>query len=267
MAGNQNPIYSRVGDIQGPTMILNPVSTGASGYTGTDANTYTIFNADPTNGGYVQRIRIKAHGTNPANVMRFWICESGGQFNSTATAPATPTATISASAGTMTPGTYYMRVQGIDAMGQPGAFSTEISNTVPSTGNNIVWGWTASANAASYRLIVGTATNQEQFLIANVTGTSYTQNTAYWSGVSGIHEGRLVGAVVNSSATFMTDISLNTSLFGEVSIPSTTASATAATAEIEYPVNIALPPAYRILAGIGTTTANGYIVTVIGGKY
>lgn len=267
MAGNQNPIYSRVGDVQGPTILLNPVATTGSGYTGTDANTYTVYVADATNGGYLQRIRIKSNATNPANVMRFWICEPGGQFTSTATAPASPTATISASAGTMTPGTYFMKVQAVDAMGQPGAFSTEISNTVPSTGNNITWGWTASANAASYRLAIGTATNQEQFVIANVTGTSYTQNTSSWNGTLGSQTGSFLGPLANSSATFSTDITLNTSLFGEVSIPATTASATAATAEIEYPINIAMPPGYRLLAGIGTTTANGYIVTAIGGKY
>lgn len=267
MPGNQNPIFSRVGDIQGPTILLNPVATTGSGYTGTDANTYTLFNADATNGGYVQRIRIKALGTNPANVMRFWICEPGGQLTSTATAPATPTATISASAGTMTPGTYFMKVQAIDALGQPGVFSAEISNTVPATGNNITWGWTASANAASYRIAIGTATNQQQFVIANVTSTSYTQNTSSWTGQLGNQVGRIIGPTGNSSVSYSTDLTLNTTLFGEVSIPSTTASATAATAEIEYPVNIALPPGHRITAGIGTATANGYIVTVIGGAY
>jgi hypothetical protein len=267
MAGNQNPIYSRVGQIHGPTILNNPVAATGTGYTGADANTYTIFVADDTNGGYIQRIRIKANGTNPANVMRFWICEPGGQLTSTASAPTTPTATISASAGTMTPGTYFMKVQAIDAMGQPGTFSTEISNTVPSTGNNIVWGWTASANAASYRLAIGTAANQEQFVISNVTSTSYTQNTSSWQGILGNQIGTFAGPIGNSSVIYSTDLTLNTSLFGEVSIPSTTASATAATAEIEYPMKFALPPGYRIVAGIGTTTANGYIVTAIGGKY
>jgi hypothetical protein len=205
-------------------------------------------------------------GTNPANVMRFWICEPGGQYASVATAPATPTATIS-SFVSMTPGTYFMKVQGVDAFGQPGPFSTEISNTVPAGGNNIVWGWTASANAASYRLAIGLATNQQQFVIANVTGTSYTQNTSFWQGQLGNQIGTLMGGIANSTVTFNTDISLNTSLVGEVSIPATTASATAATTDIDYMFNFALPPGYRITAGIGTTTANGYAVTVFGGKY
>lgn len=271
MAGNISPIYSRVGDVQGSVLLLAPVAATAAGYTGTDANTYVLYQADPTNGGFVQRIRVKAAGTNPANVMRFWIVPSGaGHLTSTATAPATPTATLSATTSTgMYPGTYYMKVQAIDAMGQPGPFSTEISNTVPSTGNNIVWGWTASANAASYRLAIGTAANTEQFVISNVSGTSYTQSNSYFIGpstsntsiIGSFSLSTLGGTLANTSLT------LNTSLLGEVSIPLTTASATAATAEIDYPLNIAVPPGAKIVAGIGTVTANGYIATVVAGKY
>jgi hypothetical protein len=171
----------------------------------------------------------------------------------------------------MTPATYYMKVQAIDAFGQPGPWSTEISNTVPATGNNIVWGWSAPATvtqgAASYRLAIGLASNQEQFVIANVTGTSYTQNTAFWTGQLGNQVGQFYGYIANSTASFTNSLLLNTSLIGEVSIPAFTASATLSTADIDYPLNIAVPPGYRILAGLGTTTANGIFATTIAGKY
>jgi len=271
MAGNQSPIFSRVGDVQGSVLMLNPVGTTGAGYTGLDANTYSIYSADPTNGGFVQRIRLKSNNTNPANVVRFWMCNANGDYATTTTAPQTPTATISATSGTMTPGTYYMKVQALDAYGQPGSFSSEISNTVPSTGNNIVWGWSAPATVtqgvSGYRLAIGVAANQEQFVIANVTGTSYTQNTTFFTGQLGNQVGQFTGYIGNSSATFTTSLLLNTTLIGEVSIPAFTASATAATADVDYPLNIAVPPGYRIIAGLGTTTANGIFATAIAGKY
>ena len=271
MAGNITPIFSRVGDIQGSVQLNNPMAAANSGYWGTDANTYVIYTADPTNGGFLQRVRLKANGTNPANVVRFFICNTLGNLATTTTAPQTPTATISAAAGTMTPGTYYMKVQAIDAFGQAGAFSTEISNTVPATGNNIVWGWSAPATVtqgvSSYRIVVGLATNQEQVYFANLSGTSYTQNTSYLIGTSGTTVGGFCGVMSNSSATFTNSLLLNTTFFGELSIPATTATATAATVDLDYPFNIALPPGYRVLAGLGTTTANGIIATAVAGKY
>ena len=271
MPGNITPIFSRVGDIQGPTLLQNPVAATGTGYTGADANAVGIYNADPINGGFIQRIRVKANATQPANVIRFWLCTTAGHIPTTTTAPQTPTATISSSAGTMTPGTYYMKVQALDAMGQPGAFSTEISNTVPATGNNIVWGWSAPATVtqgvSNYRLAIGLATGQEQFVIANVGNVlTYTQNTSYWTGYNGNQQGffQLVG---NTTATYSTQLTINTFFLGELSIPAITATATAATIDIDYPLNFAVPPGYRIIAGLGTTTANGLFCTAIAGKY
>ena len=275
MAGNITPIFSRVADIQGSTLLLNPVAAtttaGASGYAGFDANAYCIFTSDPISGGFVQRIRLKSNGTNPANVVRFWLCNANGQLQTTTTAPQTPTATISGTAGTMTPGTYYMKVQALDAFGQPGAFSTEISNTVPATGNNIVWGWSAPATVtqgvSTYRLVLGLASNQEQFFIANVSGTSYTQNTTFWVGQLGNQYGEFCGPMSNSTVTFTSDLTINTTLIGEISIPAIASTATASTADIDYPINAAIPPGYKIIAGLGTTTANGIYASVIAGKY
>jgi hypothetical protein len=272
MAGNQSPIFSRVGDVQGGVIMQNAVASTGSGYTGTDANTYTIYTADPTNGGFVQRIRLKANANTPANVVRFWMCNANGNYATTTTAPTTPTATISATSGVMTPATYYMKVQAIDAFGQPGPWSAEVSNTVPATGNNIVWGWSAPSPAtqgvSTYRLAIGLAANQDQFVIANVTGTSYTQNTTFWTGQLGNQVGQFYGYVTNSSASFTNSLLLNTTLIGEVSIPAFTASNTSATADIDYPLNIAVPPGYRIIAGLGNTAgANGIFATAIAGKY
>ena len=275
MAGNITPIFSRQADIQGQTLLLNPVAAtstaGASGYAGFDANAYCVFTADPVNGGYIQRLRFKANGTNPADVVRVWICNANGQLQTTTTAPQTPTATISGTAGTMTPGTYYMKVQALDAFGQPGAFSTEISNTVPATGNNIVWGWsapvTATQGVSTYRLVLGLATNQEQLFIANVSGLTYTQNTAFWSGMLGNQYAEFCGPMSNSTATYTSDLTINTTFIGELSLPVTTAITTAGTVDIDYTMNMAIPPGYRIVVGLGTATANGWYCSAIAGKY
>lgn len=59
----------------------------------------------------------------------------------------------------------------------------------------------------------------------------------------------------------------NNSFYGEVSLPATTATNTAATVEIDYPMNFALKPGFRIYVGLATTVAAGWVCTGIGGQY
>ena len=59
----------------------------------------------------------------------------------------------------------------------------------------------------------------------------------------------------------------NNGFYGQVSLPATTATNTAATTEIDYPMNFALNPGFRIVVGLGTTVAAGWVVTAIGGRY
>lgn len=76
MAANTTPIYSKVGDIQWGTLLAT-ANTAKDG-TGTVA---TIFTADPTNGGRVERIKVRAAGTNVATVLRIFI--NNGSTNAT----------------------------------------------------------------------------------------------------------------------------------------------------------------------------------------
>jgi hypothetical protein len=140
MAANTAPIFSNAGAVSLGTAITAIVSD----YTGTGANNQVIFSANATNGGFVQRIRFKAAGTNAASVVRIYL-------------------------------------------------------------NN------GSAN------------------------TSAGNNTFY----------------------------------GELSLPATTASTTAGTVDIDYPMNFALPPGYRLVVGISAaaTLASGWNPTVIAGAY
>ena len=99
MSGNNNPILSRVGDIQWVGAALATANTAKDG-TGTVA---TVFTADATNGGYVQKLVARALGTNVATVLRVFV--NNGSATTTAannvlvaelTLPATTLSEVSA---------------------------------------------------------------------------------------------------------------------------------------------------------------------------
>lgn len=144
MPANTDPIYSKLGDVSnnGTTGMNQMITAAANDYTGIDADVSLVFTADATNGGFIQRLRFKAGGTNVATVARIYLNNGS-----------TP----------------------------------------------------------------GTATN----------------NTFY----------------------------------GEVSLPATTAIATAATVDIDYPMNFAIPAGFRVYVGLATAVAAGWAVTPIAGKY
>jgi len=77
MPANTQPIFSSLGDIEWGATVLNTQNTAKDG-TGT---VLTCFTADATNGGFVQRIRFRAAGTNIATVARVFI--NNGSANST----------------------------------------------------------------------------------------------------------------------------------------------------------------------------------------
>jgi hypothetical protein len=65
------------------------------------------------------------------------------------------------------------------------------------------------------------------------------------------------------------NIIYNSFLYGEVALPGVTGIQTAATVDIDYPLNIALPNNWCLVAGLGTAAnaANGWVVSAFGGKY
>lgn len=78
MAGpNTSAIYSRVGDIQW-TVAITAANTAMDG-TGTVS---TVFTSDATNGGLVQRLRLKAAGSNVATVARVFVNNGASNTNS-----------------------------------------------------------------------------------------------------------------------------------------------------------------------------------------
>jgi len=70
MPSNTTPIFSKAGDIQWNDSPITTANTTTDLTTGTS---YLIFTADATNGGYIQKLRIRPLGNNVATVLRVWI--------------------------------------------------------------------------------------------------------------------------------------------------------------------------------------------------
>lgn len=254
MPGNNDPIYSRVGAIDGGNILL----TAANDYNGQNVNNQVIFTADSTNGSYIQRLRFKPlGGTVSASVARIFINNGLGRFASIAGSMGaiTPTGTQSTTGGTMFVGpgvTWYGKVYPVDPSGQIGTVSLEATAaaTTASTAGSISWAWTAVNGAKTYILITGTAAGAERHMFTATTN-SYTQTVD----VSTTRDspGSLVGG--------------NNMFFGDVSLPIVAAAAAAGTPDIEYPMNLALPPGYRIVVGLGTTVTAGWTCVAVSGNY
>lgn len=71
MAANNDPIYSRLGDVQW----IGAIVTANNTLNITAGTSYLVFTADATNGGFVREVRIKADPANntAATVVRLWL--------------------------------------------------------------------------------------------------------------------------------------------------------------------------------------------------
>lgn len=246
MPGNSYPIHSR----RGAAMPGALLKIAAADYNGVSPYNKQVFASDATNGGYIQRLRFKALGTNTQTVARIYI-NNGFPPHNWATAPAAPTGTPSTSGGTMLTGTYYGQIIAIDAQGQQsviGTLSTGQAVTGPT--GSIAWTWTAVAGAVSYRIYIGTsATSADNGRYFTSATNSYTQTAMP---VAGVADDPMEG---------------NSRFFGEITLLGTAISANSSTPDIEYPLNIALFPGYTIYVGLGTTVAAGWFVTAVAGDY
>jgi hypothetical protein len=65
----------------------------------------------------------------------------------------------------------------------------------------------------------------------------------------------------------VTTAAANNSLIAEMTLAATTLTESAAQTPYELPLNIALPPNFKLLATLGTTVAAGYQVSALGGSY
>ncbi len=117
-----------------------------------------------------------------------------------------------------------------------------------------------TSSAADY---TGAGANNVLVFTADSTNGSFIQRLRFKAGgtnVPAVMRIFINNGSANTSAT-------NNSFYGEISLPATTASTSAATIDIDYPMNFALNPGFRIYVGLGAAVAAGWIVVAIAGKY
>lgn len=103
MAANTNPIYSRQGDIQSvqtvgnPTagLIVGPTQNTAQDGTSSSSSMAVAFQADATNGSYVQKMILRAVGSPNATVARIYVSTITGALSMGTTNTASNTFLIS----------------------------------------------------------------------------------------------------------------------------------------------------------------------------
>lgn len=247
MAANTSPIFSALGDVQGGDVL----TTAAADYTGQGVNNAVVFQSDLDNGGFIQRLRFKALGTNAATVARIYFNNGQSRFLGQVAAPTgTPTGTPSSSGGTLLTGSYFAKIVSVDQYGGRSVASTETASvSVTGPTGSILWSWAAATGAASYRIYVGPTTGGQITYFTSTTN-SFTQTAA-----------------VGTRDSLSNSVSNNNALIGEISLPATSSSTSAATVDIDYPLNFALPPGGRIIVGLGATVVAGWVVTGVGGEY
>ena len=59
----------------------------------------------------------------------------------------------------------------------------------------------------------------------------------------------------------------NNTFYGEATMPAVNATSSGATPDVDYVMNYAIPPGFRIYVGYGTATAAGWAVTTVSGDY
>jgi hypothetical protein len=101
---------------------------------------------------------------------------------------------------------------------------------------------------------------------ADATNGGYVQRIRFKS-VGSNSTASVARIYLNNGSTNAT--AANNTFFGEISLPAVTVSATAATVDVDYPMNLAIPPAYRIVIGISSSfpLGGGWIPTVVAGAY
>jgi len=92
---------------------------------------------------------------------------------------------------------------------------------------------------------------------------SYIRRLRFKAG--GTNTASVARIYINNGSTPTT--ATNNVFYGEVSLPGTTASAVAATIDLDYPMDIAIPGGFRIYFGLATAVAAGWVCTAIAGDY
>lgn len=109
----------------------------------------------------------------------------------------------------------------------------------------------------------GAGANDTLIFTADATNGSYVQRLRFKA--KGTNVATVARVYINNGSAPGTPA--NNTFFDEVSLPATTAAAANSTPTIDLPLNIALPPGFRIYVGLGTAVAAGWVVSTVAGHY
>ena len=109
----------------------------------------------------------------------------------------------------------------------------------------------------------GVSANHVLAFTADATNGSYIKRIKFKA--TGTNTASVARIYLNNGSANTT--ATNNQFIGEISLPATTLINTAATTEIEFPMEMMIPPGFRIYIGLGTTVAASWIPTCVGGDY
>ena len=136
---------------------------------------------------------------------------------------------------------------------------TKTGNMSQNNSTTMNQGITAAAND-----FTGAGANNSLCFTADPTNGSFLQKLrlkGLGTNVASVLRVFLNNGSANTSAT-------NNTFLGEISLPATTSNAAAATgADIDYMINMLIPPGFRIYVGLGTAVAAGWSVVPVAGNY
>ena len=125
---------------------------------------------------------------------------------------------------------------------------------------DIQWGTTALTTANTAKDGTGTVLT---VFTADATEGGYINTLV--ARAAGTNVATVLRVFINNGAANSTPA--NNILRYEMTLPATTLSEVAQLPPYEIPLNLAMPPGYKINCTIGTTVAAGYYISVNGGKY
>lgn len=137
-----------------------------------------------------------------------------------------------------------------------------IYSKVGSVSNNGTTGMNQLVTAAATDY-TGIDADTSLIFTADATNGSFVQRIRFKAGGSNV--ATVARIYINNGSTPAT--AANNVFYGEVSLPVTTAIATAATVDIDYALGFALPPGFRLYFGLATAVSAGWVATVIAGNY
>lgn len=136
------------------------------------------------------------------------------------------------------------------------ATTTPIFTTIP----KIQWSGNITAANNIYDCASGTV---NLIFTADATDGSFVR---YIRGqAAGTNVATVARIFINNGSA--TTTAANNVLFMQVSLPATTASASAATTAVDIPLNLQLPASYRLYFVLGTAVAAGWNLSAVGGDY